>query len=103
MTPVPLVLVVVSIPLALGLVPRNRLYGFRIPSTLASDGAWYRANRIFARAFLAGGAVWLLLQFLVPAVFPDAPAASRWADRLGWVAFGGACLLAARVWRRPGA
>jgi hypothetical protein len=101
MTPVPLVLVIVSLPLAFGLVPRNRLYGFRIPSTLASDAVWYRANRIFAVAFIAAGLIWLLLQLLVPALFSSQTDASRWADWLGWAVLGAAFTLAVLVYRRP--
>ena len=103
LTPLPLVLVVVSLPLAFGLVPRNRLYGFRVPSTMASDAVWYRANRIFAVALIAAGIIWLLLQVLVPAVFPAHRAASRWADGVGWGAMGAAFLLAVRAYRRPAA
>jgi uncharacterized membrane protein len=34
-----------AIPLIIGRVPRNRWYGFRLPSTLADDRVWYQANR----------------------------------------------------------
>ncbi len=101
MTPVPLVLLVVSVPLAFGLVPRNRLYGLRMPFTMASDAAWYRANRIFAIATIAACALWLLLQFLIPLAFPSQPAAPRWADGLGWTAFGVAIALAIMKYRQP--
>lgn len=37
---------VLAIPLAVGLVPPNRYYGFRTPKTLASANVWYKANRI---------------------------------------------------------
>jgi hypothetical protein len=37
--------VVFSIPLILGWVPRNRLYGFRVPATMRDDGIWYAVNR----------------------------------------------------------
>ncbi len=101
MTPVPLVLLVVSLPLAFGLVPRNRLYGLRMPFTMASDAAWYRANRIVAIASIAACAVWLLLQILIPLAFPLQPAAPRWADGLGWTALGVAIVLAVTTYRRP--
>jgi hypothetical protein len=101
MTPIPLVLLVVSLPLALGVVPRNRLYGLRMPFTMASDATWYRANRIFAIAAIAGCAFWLLLQVLVPLAFPSQPSAPRWADGLGWTALGVAILLAVMKYRRP--
>ncbi len=103
MTPVPLVLVVVSIPLALGIVPRNWVYGFRAPFTMSSDAAWYRANRIFAIAAIAAGSFWLLLQWLLPLALPSQPAAPRWADGLGWAVLGVAIVLAVLKYRRPAA
>ena len=42
----PVLLIAVSIPLMLGMVPRNHWYGFRTPKTLSSDSVWYPANRI---------------------------------------------------------
>ena len=33
----PILIIVLSIPLIFGLVPRNGLYGFRTPTTLSSD------------------------------------------------------------------
>ncbi len=35
-----------AIPLALGLIPRNRFYGFRIRKALADDRVWYSINRL---------------------------------------------------------
>ena len=37
---------VVGLPLVLGLVPRNRFYGFRTPRAMQSDRDWYRINRV---------------------------------------------------------
>jgi uncharacterized membrane protein len=37
---------VLGIPMALGMVPPNRYYGYRTAKTLASPGLWYKANRI---------------------------------------------------------
>lgn len=101
MTPVPFLLVVVSLPLAFGLVPRNRLYGFRIPATMTSDAVWYRANRIFAVAMIAAGLIWLLLQWVLPAAFPTSPGARLWADRLGWTVWGISMLCGVWAFRRP--
>ena len=38
--------IVLSIPLILKKVKRNRLYGFRLKKTLSSDEIWYPANVI---------------------------------------------------------
>jgi hypothetical protein len=40
-----IVLFIISVPLALGMVRRNRLYGFRTKKTLADDATWIRVNR----------------------------------------------------------
>ncbi len=96
----PLVLIVVSLPLAFGLVPRNRMYGFRLPATMTSDAVWYRANRICAIAMIAVGVLWLSLQWLLPRAMPG-PGAQRWADGLGWTMWGMSILAALWAFRRP--
>ena len=47
-------------------VPRNRFYGFRIPSTLRSDSIWYDANVLCARHMIALGALMVALEFVLP-------------------------------------
>jgi SdpI/YfhL protein family len=42
----PLLIVAVAIPMILGVVPPNGIYGFRTSYTLSSEDVWYRANRI---------------------------------------------------------
>lgn len=54
-TLVGILLAVLSIPPTLGWVPRNRLYGFRVPATLRSDTVWYSINRRFGRELIAIG------------------------------------------------
>jgi len=44
-----ILLFVLSVPLWLRLVPMNRLYGVRLPSTFASDARWYDVNAHFGR------------------------------------------------------
>ena len=59
------VIAALSLPLVFGLVPPNRLYGFRTRQTLANRELWYRANRFAGCALfiasLASGAVFLAL------------------------------------------
>jgi uncharacterized membrane protein len=40
----PLLIAAVNLPMALGLIPPNRLYRFRSAATLGSDEAWYSSN-----------------------------------------------------------
>jgi hypothetical protein len=61
------VLILLSIPLLFRWVPRNRFYGFRIPSTLRSDSIWYDANALWARHMMALGLLMVALEFLLPA------------------------------------
>jgi len=49
-----IVLGAVSLPLVASRIPRNGLYGFRTPKTLASDAVWYEANRYAGRALFSG-------------------------------------------------
>ena len=46
------VIALVSIPMILKIVPPNRIYGFRTPSTLANRELWYRANTFAGWALL---------------------------------------------------
>jgi uncharacterized membrane protein len=47
--------VVFGIPIALGLVPPNRFYGYRTRKTLSSVDVWYRANRVCGRCMAIAG------------------------------------------------
>jgi uncharacterized membrane protein len=60
------VLILMSIPLLFGWIPRNRLYGFRVPATLRHDAVWYDVNARSARHFLLLGAVMVALEFVLP-------------------------------------
>lgn len=58
------IIAALGIPMMLGLVPPNRIYGFRTRRTLANRELWYRANRFAGYALfiasLASGATFLL-------------------------------------------
>lgn len=60
------ILFVLSIPLALRWVPRNSLYGFRVPATLRDDHIWYEVNARSARQFGLLGALMVALEFVLP-------------------------------------
>ena len=53
-----LLLFLVSVPLVVGLIPRNRLYGFRTKKTLSDDGIWYRVNRLAGFAVMIASVVY---------------------------------------------
>jgi uncharacterized membrane protein len=50
-------LVALSIPLALKLVPPNRIYGYRTAQTLASTEGWFRINRVAGLSLIAAAAM----------------------------------------------
>ena len=74
-----MVLIVLAVPLILGVVPPNPLYGFRIPRTMRPH-VWYPANRVAGLAMAAAGVVWLLASWIAP------PAHEPVAQRIGWAA-----------------
>ena len=51
------VIVVVSIPLILKVMPRSSRYGLRTPLTLSSDELWFRANYFAGWASVIAAAV----------------------------------------------
>jgi len=51
-----LLFLVLGIPLMLGKVKRNSLYGARFPATMADDRVWDAVNRKTGFVFVAGGA-----------------------------------------------
>ncbi len=61
-----LVILVLGIPLLLGKVPPNALYGLRTRRTLADEEIWYRANRFAGLVLMLAGGVVLLAWALVP-------------------------------------
>ena len=62
-----LLIILVSLPLVFGLIPKNRFYGFKTPKTLSDDQVWYRSNRYGARALIFSCLAYLLVAKLVPA------------------------------------
>ena len=50
-----------AVPLILGRVKRNRWYGLRMSRTLASDEAWYPANRFYGWSHVAASLVSAIL------------------------------------------
>lgn len=59
-------LILLSIPLVFRWVPRNRLYGFRVPATLRNDAVWYDVNAHSGRHFLLLGLLMVGLEFVLP-------------------------------------
>ena len=56
----PLMLIAVSIPLVIGVVPPNWIYGFRTAKTMSNPQIWYEANRHAGANLIAAG-VWTMV------------------------------------------
>jgi uncharacterized membrane protein len=60
------VILIASIPLVTGIVPRNRVYGIRTCKTLSDDSIWYPANRFGGWALIISCLFYLLLCAALP-------------------------------------
>ena len=61
-----ILVVFISVPLVLGLVPVNPVYGVRTAATLADPDAWRRANAVTGCLFLLAAAASATLLTVVP-------------------------------------
>lgn len=67
----PAILAVLAVPLAIGMVPPNGLYGFRTPKTLSSPDIWYPANRFAGWLMIVAGAMTLCFNYVFLSMHPD--------------------------------
>ena len=77
-----MLILILCIPLALSLVPRNRFYGIRTSATLANNRAWYSANRIGGFLLIVSCTVYLLFSALFPMNNPRDPRFILWLSHL---------------------
>jgi uncharacterized membrane protein len=61
-----LLILIASVPLVLGIVPRNRVYGIRTCKTLSDDSIWYPANKFGGWSLIVSCLIYLLISVLVP-------------------------------------
>jgi uncharacterized membrane protein len=61
-----ILILIASIPLVIGIVPRNRVYGIRTCKTLSDDSIWYPANKFGGWALIISCLFYLLLSALMP-------------------------------------
>ena len=69
----PLLVLVLSIPMILGKVPPNSVYGFRTPTTLSSSEIWYPANRAAGWFMLAATVLTICFNLALWWTFPEWP------------------------------
>jgi len=86
---VPAIVILVSIPLVLGKVSPNGMYGFRTPKTLSSPDIWYPANRAAGWFMIAAGILAACLNsvlLLMAADWPERTLFNRMsASAVGWL------------------
>lgn len=63
---IPAVILVVTIPLILGLIPRNWAYGIRTGKTLLDDRTWYAVNRFGGWTLLGASVFYLGVAMICP-------------------------------------
>ncbi len=67
-------LAVLSVPLIMGKIPPNGLYGFRVKKTMENPDIWYPVNAVGGKWLLAAGLVLALAAvglFFVPGISLD--------------------------------
>lgn len=85
----PLLVAAISLPMALGVVPPNRVYGFRTSASLASPEAWHSSN-LWAGA--TGVALGLAGAFLTHRMLKDRPVSAMIAVTAAGIAVSAAVL-----------
>lgn len=69
--------IIFGAPMALGLIPPNRFYGYRTRKTFSSTEIWYRANRFSGWAMVISGLVALGHNQLLLRDHPDWTSATQ--------------------------
>ena len=77
-----ILIVIISIPLVMGWIPRNRFYGVRTRKTLSDERLWYAVNRFGGWLFIASGLVYFGIALLVP-YSADSASLNWWAHIVG--------------------
>ena len=61
----PLLMAILCLPMALGLIPPNGVYGYRTTASMSSPEAWYASNQAAGLAGVALGFVGVLIIHLI--------------------------------------
>jgi len=78
-----LLILIMSLPLILRLIPRNPVYGVRLPKTVSDDTLWYRANRFAGWMFVLASAIYLVVAVVAPNPWPPRDSLLIWLLYLG--------------------
>jgi len=77
-----IIILVISLPLVLGWIPRNRFYGVRTRKTLSDNRLWYTSNRFGGWLFIVSSLIYLGIATLVP-YSADSTSLNWWAHIVG--------------------
>jgi uncharacterized membrane protein len=78
------IFLVISIPLVLGRIMRNRFYGIRTRKSLSDERVWLAVNRLGGRLIIASSLIYLAIAATVP-YSPDITSPNWWAHMGGFV------------------
>ncbi len=76
------IILLLSLPLILGLIPPNRVYGVRTAETLADRDLWYRANRYGGWTLVVSSILYLGIAAIFPSVDVDERELGLWLLQL---------------------
>ena len=78
-----IIILVIVLPLILGLIPPNRIYGVRTWETLDDPQRWYQVNRYGGWALLVSSLFYLVVAAAFPSVVAGETLFGRWIVHLG--------------------
>jgi hypothetical protein len=78
------IFLLISIPLVLGWIPKNRFYGVRTQKTLSDKRVWLAVNRLGGRLIIASSLIYLSIAALVP-YSSDIASPNWWGHMAGFV------------------
>ncbi len=78
------IFLIISIPLVLGWIPKNRFYGVRTRKTLADERVWFAVNRLGGWLIIACSLIYLSIAALIP-FSSDITSPNWWAHMAGFV------------------
>jgi len=75
-------MLVFALPLILGIVPPNRLYGIRTAETLADEQRWYQVNQYAGWVLSGSSLLYLSVAMFFPSVIAGETLPGRWLVHL---------------------
>jgi hypothetical protein len=77
------ILLILALPLILGLIPPNRVYGIRTAKALTDKRVWYQVNRFGGWIVLASSLFYLAVAWRFPSVIAGETDFGRWLLHVG--------------------